>query len=63
VAQISEDQILKMFRDFGLETDADRERLRALAALAGAEYPVYSFIKLDDRTEGHRTGEQDGKLA
>lgn len=63
MAQTSEEQILQMFRDFGLETDADRARLRALAALTGAEHPVYNFIKLDDTTESHRTGGDDGKLA
>jgi len=63
MAQTSEEQILQMFRDFGLETDVDRARLRALATLAEPEYPVYNFIKLDDTTEGHRKGDHDGKLA
>lgn len=63
MAQTSEEQILQMFRDFGLETDTDRARLRALTTLAEAEYPLYNFIKLDNTTEGHQTGEHDGKLA
>lgn len=63
MAQTSKEQILKMFRDFGLGTDEDRARLLALATLAEPEFPVYNFIKLDDTTEGHLKGDHEGKLA
>ncbi len=61
--QLSEKQILLMFRDFGLGTEVERERLRALMTLGGIEPPVQNFVKIDDRSEGNPPGEPDAKLA
>lgn len=61
--RLSEPQIEQMFRDFGLGTEAERQRVRALAMLSGSEHPMYNFIRLDDTSSQDQSGEQNAELA
>ncbi len=51
MSSLAAQEIIQMFRDFGLETDQDRQRFLAIGSNEASEPPTQVFIRAESTTD------------